>query len=158
MLRWLAIALLIVIADQGSKYWALTHLDYGVSVPVLPILSWTLLFNAGGAFSMFSDAGGWQVWLLLSVSILAAILIAWLLWQLDESDRLTGFALTLILGGDLGNLLDRIRLEYVVDFIHFHYQQWYFAAFNLADSAITLGAALLIWQWLREWRREKRKS
>lgn len=152
MPRWISLALLVVVLDQLSKYWALTQLDYGVPVPVMPILDWTLLFNTGGAFSMLSRAGGWQMWFFLAISVLAALLILWLLWRLEEQDHLTGYALTLILGGDLGNLLDRARLGHVVDFIHFHYRDWYFAAFNLADSAITLGAALLLLQIAQQWR------
>ena len=107
MRYWLAIAATVLIADQASKYWALLHLEYATPVPVLPVLDWTLLFNRGGAFSMLSDAGGWQIWLFLGASVLAVLFIPWLLGQIRATDYLTGIALSLILGGALGGIAGR---------------------------------------------------
>ncbi|MFW1677256.1 signal peptidase II [Pontibacter sp. JAM-7] len=143
-LRWLWLAVVVVGLDYMTKQLAVSLLSYGDPHPVLPVFDLTLLYNYGAAFSFLSDAGGWQRWLFVLIALaVSAVLVIWLkrterqLWWL-------GLGLSLILGGALGNLYDRVMLGYVVDFISVHYQSWYFPAFNLADSAITLGAILLI--------------
>lgn len=141
---WLSMAVLVVALDQATKQLATNLLEYGRPVEVLPVLNWTLLHNTGAAFSFLSDAGGWQRWFFTAVSaVISVILVVWL-WRLGPGERLQKLALTLILGGALGNLWDRLALGYVVDFIQVHYREYYFPAFNVADSAITLGAVALI--------------
>lgn len=141
---WLLMAVLIVALDQATKQLATDLLVYGRPVEVLPVLNWTLLHNTGAAFSFLSDAGGWQRWFFTAVSaVISVILVVWLC-RLGPGERLQKLALTLILGGALGNLWDRLVLGYVVDFIQVHYREYYFPAFNIADSAITLGAVALI--------------
>lgn len=144
-----AAALVLVVAvialDQWTKYLATQLLDYGVPVRILPVFNLTLQHNTGAAFSLLADAGGWQRWLFTGISLLfSVVLVAWLL-RLKDGQALLLVALSLILAGALGNLWDRLTLGYVVDFISVHYyQRWYFPAFNIADSAITVGAGLII--------------
>ena len=141
---WLRWALLVIGLDQATKTLAVNELIYGRPVEVLPVLNWTLLHNTGAAFSFLSDAGGWQRWFFALVSgVVSAVLVVWL-FRLGPRDYLQKLALSLILGGALGNLWDRLVLGHVVDFIQLHYRDHYFPAFNIADSAITLGAVLLL--------------
>ncbi|WP_409523606.1 signal peptidase II [Nitrincola sp. MINF-07-Sa-05] len=143
-LRWLWLTLLVVVLDLVSKYAAVEHLVYAQSVPILPFFDLTLLYNYGAAFSFLAGAGGWQRWFFTLIAV--AVSIALLVWLRTTPARQwwVGCALALILGGALGNLYDRIVHGYVVDFISVHYGGWYFPAFNIADSAITVGAVLLI--------------
>ncbi len=129
--------------DQWTKWIASTHLNYADPVPVLPFLNWTLLHNYGAAFSFLSDAGGWQRYFFTSLAGLVSIFVFWLL-RMPKKMVVLPVAIALILGGALGNLIDRITLGYVVDFIHVYYQNHHFPAFNIADSAITLGTILLL--------------
>lgn len=142
---WLALALLVVVADQYSKLIALQQLNLHEPVPVFPGFDWMLAFNTGAAFSFLSDAGGWQRWLFIGLAVgVSAFLLRWLL-TLHADERWLPCALSLVLGGAIGNLIDRIfRDGKVVDFIYLHYQDFSWPAFNLADSAIFVGAALLI--------------
>ena len=141
---WLSIALLIIGLDQWTKSLASQMLNYGIPVEVLPVFNLTLQHNEGAAFSFLSDAGGWQRWLFTAISsIVSVILVIWL-HRLTVQEKLLAVSLSLILGGAIGNLWDRIELGYVVDFISVHYQAKYFPAFNIADSAITIGAGLMI--------------
>ncbi|MCF7981818.1 MAG: signal peptidase II [Pseudomonadales bacterium] len=143
-LIWLGLTLLVVLLDQVSKYLADEHLSYAQAVALLPIFDLTLVYNRGAAFSFLADAGGWQRWFF---AILAAgvslVLVVWL-QRLKSSETLLAIALAMILGGALGNLYDRVALGYVIDFISVHYKEYYFPAFNFADSAISIGAVLLI--------------
>ncbi len=130
--------------DQLSKYVATLELIYSQPVNVMPLLDWTLLHNKGAAFSFLSDQGGWQRWLFTAISIIAsACFIFWLL-KLPKSAWLTRYSLAFIIAGAIGNLIDRVYLGYVIDFISVHWQSHYFPAFNIADSAITFGAFLMI--------------
>jgi len=142
----------LVLLDQASKQLAMSELVPGVAEPVFPWLNWTLLFNRGAAFSMLADAGGWQRHLLSGVSILVASVLTVVLWRLPAQQRLQGGSLLLVLAGALGNLVDRLRFGEVTDFIQVHYAGWYFPAFNVADSAITLGVIGLLWSELIIWR------
>lgn len=142
--RWYALALVVIVLDQLSKQWASASLVYGEPVVLTSFFNFTLWHNPGAAFSFLSDAGGWQRWFFTAVAaIVSCVLVVWIA-RVSVSKRLEAFALTMILGGAIGNLYDRVLLGHVVDFIVVHYQDYYWPAFNLADSAITLGAVLLI--------------
>lgn len=133
----------IVVLDQISKYLSDTLLPYGQPQPVVPGFDLLLVYNRGAAFSFLDDAGGWQRWILATVSLVVSVVISIWLWRLPSRQKLLGLALALVLGGALGNLYDRVVLGYVIDFISLHYGEWRFATFNLADAAISCGAALL---------------
>lgn len=136
---------LVVLADQLTKWMATHWLGYAQPVEVLPVLNWTLLHNKGAAFSFLSDAGGWQRWFFTAISVVVSLLFTVWMWRTPPTQVLMRVSLALIIGGAIGNLIDRVLLGYVVDFISVHWQQQYFfPAFNLADSAITVGAGLMI--------------
>jgi len=147
--RWLAISALVVLLDQLSKLYISNQFAYGESLVVLSVFNLVLVHNTGAAFSFLSDAGGVQRWLFSVIAIVASIWIVWLLHKHREQ-TLFAFALSLILGGAIGNVIDRIAYGYVVDFLHFHWDMHYFPAFNLADSAITCGAFLIILDSFKE--------
>ncbi len=138
-LDFLSLPLCWLNGQNGSQ----VHLNYADPVPVLPFLNWTLLHNYGAAFSFLSDAGGWQRYFFTSLAGLVSILFVFWLLRMPKKMVVLPVAIALILGGALGNLIDRITLGYVVDFIHVYYQN-HFPAFNIADSAITLGTILLL--------------
>lgn len=141
---WYALAALVVVLDQLTKGIASAALDYARPVEVTPFFNWILLHNPGAAFSFLSDAGGWQRWLFLAISVVVSLVIVVWMARLPRSARLQLLALGLVLGGAIGNLWDRLVHGFVVDFIQLHYGGYYFPAFNIADSAITVGAAILI--------------
>lgn len=139
-----ALALLAVLLDQLTKHLADSMLNYAEPVYVLPILDFTLHYNTGAAFSFFADNGVWGRVLLSTLSaVVSVILFVWL-GRIYREQRLLATALALVLGGAVGNLWDRAFVGHVVDFISFHWDDWYFATFNIADAAITLGAILMI--------------
>jgi signal peptidase II len=142
--RWLALAALVVALDQASKWIVLATLKPGESVYVAPFFNWVLTFNPGAAFSFLSDAGGWQRWGFTALALGVSIWIVTLLRRHGSETRLA-LALALILGGAIGNVIDRIRYGAVVDFVQWHAAGFYWPAFNVADSAITIGAILLAW-------------
>lgn len=143
-LVWLVLSLAILILDQYSKYLADEFLSYGQPVALLPVFDLTLVYNRGAAFSFLADAGGWQRWFFsVLAAVVSLVLVIWLK-RLKREETLLAVALAMILGGALGNLYDRVTLGYVIDFISVHYQAHYFPAFNVADSAISVGAVLLI--------------
>lgn len=142
-LHWLWIALVIVVLDQWTKGLAEAHLAMYRPVEILPFFNLTLAYNEGAAFSFLAGAGGWQRWFFSLIAVVASVVI--LLWLLRGRDGpVVALALSLILGGALGNLWDRIALGHVVDFLDFHWAGWHFPAFNIADAGITVGAALII--------------
>ena len=143
-LRSLAIATIILLLDQLSKWSALSNLQLGIPEAVLPFMNWLLLLNPGAAFSFLAQGSGWQRWFFTIVGLVACVYIVWLLRK-SQNDKILCVALSLILGGALGNVLDRIMYGAVVDFIDLHYANWHWPAFNIADSAICIGAALIIW-------------
>jgi signal peptidase II len=147
--RYLAIAITVLLLDQLSKCLALSNLQMGVPKQFLPFLNWLLLFNPGAAFSFLAQGSGWQRWFFTILGLAASAYIIWLLYK-SQSERLLCIALSLILGGALGNVLDRVMYGAVVDFIDLHYGNWHWPAFNVADSAICIGAALIIWGELRK--------
>jgi signal peptidase II len=142
--RWLGLAAAVVVLDQLSKAAVNSHFVFGETLAVTSFFNLVLAHNTGAAFSLLSDAGGMQRWLFSIIAIVASVWIIWLLRK-HQTQKLFSFALAFILGGAIGNLIDRIAYGYVVDFLDFHWSGYHFAAFNLADSAITCGAALLIW-------------
>jgi len=133
----------IATLDQASKWFISTRLHYAERVPLLPGFDLTLLYNPGAAFSFLADAGGWQRWFFTGLASVAALFIIWLLHR-HRGQRRFSLALTLVLGGALGNLIDRSLHGHVVDFLLFYWRDWYFPAFNLADASISCGATLLI--------------
>lgn len=144
MLRWLTLSLLVIGADQLTKIAAEAELQLHEAVPVMPFFNLTLAYNEGAAFSFLSDAGGWQRWLFSGLAVVISLVITFWLRRLSSAERLTGFGLALILGGAIGNLIDRLAYGHVIDFIQLYYDRWYWPAFNLADSAITVGVVLLL--------------
>jgi len=145
---WLVVSAVVILLDQLTKHVIQQMLAYGASIRVTPFFDLVHVLNRGAAFSFLSSAAGWQRGLFITIALGASGLIVYLLRK-HVADRLFCFALSLILGGALGNVVDRILLGAVVDFLHFHLAEHYFPAFNLADSAITCGAGLLIWDSLR---------
>jgi len=144
MFKWLWLSGMVVALDRLTKELAAGLLSLHDPVPVFPSFNLTLMHNRGAAFSFLSDAGGWQRWFFTVVAVgVSAGLIAWLR-RLDASQRWLAVALTLIVGGALGNVWDRLTLGYVIDFIEVYYAGWYWPAFNIADSAISIGAVMLI--------------
>ena len=148
MTKWLGLALAVIVLDHLTKWWVSSSLDYQEAIPVLPFFSLVRVHNTGAAFSFLADAGGWQRWFFIGVGVIATVIIVRLLKQHANEPRLA-FSLALVLGGALGNVIDRVVLGHVVDFLYFHYRSFAWPAFNVADSAITVGAALLIWDSLR---------
>lgn len=144
MLRWLWLTVVVIALDQITKYWASTMLDFQQPLAVMPLFNLTLMHNYGAAFSFLASAGGWQRWFFTVIAVAISIAIIVWLYRLKAHQRWEAAAMSLILGGALGNLWDRLTLGYVVDFFDVYYGPHHFPAFNIADSAITLGAALLI--------------
>jgi signal peptidase II len=151
--HWFAGAALIVLADQLTKAIALARLTYGERVEVTGFFNLVLVFNKGAAFSFLAGAGGWQTPLLILFAVAAALIITVLIVRSPGRGMQCG-GLALILGGAIGNVIDRLRLGYVVDFVDLHARGWHWPAFNVADAAITVGAALVIVDGFR--RHEKR--
>ena len=143
MWPWLAWAVVILIADQITKSLILNHYQLGDSTFITSFFNIVRAHNTGAAFSFLADAGGWQRWLFTGIGVAATIFIVWQL-RAHPGQKLFSFALSSILGGAVGNVVDRLMHGYVVDFLQFHYAGWYFPSFNLADAAITVGAACLV--------------
>ena len=144
-LPWLWLSVVIFVIDQVSKFWFDNNLAMYQQIVVIPdYFSWTLLYNTGAAFSFLADAAGWQRWFFAAVAVgVSVVLVIWLK-RLKPEETWLALALAMVLGGALGNLVDRVVFGHVVDFILLHWQQqWYFPAFNVADMAITGGAVLL---------------
>ena len=144
MFRYLLIAASIVLLDQFSKSLAKSMLELHVPVAVLPSLNFTLAYNKGAAFSLFANAGGWQTVFFTVVAAIAIVIIFRMLKSLQQDQLQQGLGLALILGGAIGNLIDRIAFSKVTDFIDVYYSGWHFATFNIADMAISIGAVLVI--------------
>lgn len=148
--RWLWLPILIIALDRYTKYWALTHLNYHEPLTILPFFNLTLAYNTGAAFSFLHNASGWQHILLGGLAIIVSIAILYWLITLPKQAYGTRIALGLILGGALGNAWDRLLYGYVIDFLDFHLNDWHFATFNVADSAICVGAFLLMLIWVKQ--------
>ncbi len=154
----LVLALGLFALDQWTKWLAVTHLSYGVPVPVLvPWLNWTLVHNFGAAFSFLSQSGGMQHWFFTGIAAAAGVALPIWISRLRSSEAMLSIALTMVWAGAVGNLIDRLRFRYVVDFIHVHWKDvWNYPVFNVADSAITVGAVLLITHELCAWWRGRK--
>jgi signal peptidase II len=149
MLRWLILSVLVLVADQATKQWVLAALQPYEVIPVLPVLNLTLVFNEGAAFSFLATASGWQRWFFIALAVvITAVLVGWLA-KLQPHERITAAGLSLVAGGAVGNLVDRLLYGHVVDFLDFYWRSWHWPAFNVADSAITIGVALLLLEALR---------
>ena len=144
---WLGLAALVIVLDQLSKLWILSALKLGERIEVTPFFNLVLIFNQGAAFSFLSDAGGWQRWFFVALALAVSGWLTFLVRR-HAAERLLPLAATLILGGALGNVIDRIRFGAVADFLDVHAAGWHWPAFNVADSAISVGVALLIVQQL----------
>ena len=149
---WLGLALVVIVLDQFAKTLILGNFQLGDSRHVTPFFNVVRVHNTGAAFSFLAGAAGWQRWFFITLGVVAAGFIVWML-RSHPTQKLFCFAVTMIMGGALGNVIDRLLHSYVVDFIQVHWRGWYFPSFNLADSAITLGAILLIADELRRVRR-----
>jgi signal peptidase II len=143
MWQWLALALVILMADQFTKVLIVGTYQLGDSTRITEFFNVVRVHNSGAAFSFLAGAGGWQRWFFTVIGVSAALLILWLL-KSHAGQKLFSFAMACILGGAIGNVIDRLLYGYVVDFLDFHGLGWHFPAFNIADSAITVGAACLI--------------
>jgi signal peptidase II len=142
--KWLLLSAIVVLLDQLTKGYISRRYGEFEFTTVLPVLDITRMHNVGAAFSFLADASGWQRWLFIALAVGVSIAIVVWLFRMPRSKVLLAAGLSLVLGGAIGNVIDRIRLGYVVDFIHFHWDRAYFPAFNVADSAITVGAAFLL--------------
>ncbi|CAN0622996.1 lipoprotein signal peptidase [Burkholderia multivorans] len=145
---WLGISLIVILFDQLTKIAILKTFAYGAQHALTSFFSLVLVYNQGAAFGFLATAGGWQRWAFTALGIGATLVICYLLKR-HGHQRLFSLSLALILGGALGNVIDRLMYGHVIDFLDFHARAWHFPAFNLADSAITVGAALLIFDELR---------
>ena len=143
--RWLGLSLTVIALDQWTKNFITHRFNEFEFITVLPVLQITRMHNPGAAFSFLADASGWQRWFFVTLAVAVSLgILVWLLQLPRRGNGLLSPGLALVLGGALGNVIDRMRLGYVVDFIHVHWQSAYFPAFNVADSAITVGAAFLL--------------
>ncbi len=141
--HWYGLAGLVIVLDQLSKWLVLNSLSFGETIYVAPFWNWVLTFNPGAAFSFLADQPGWQRWLFTALALAVA---AWIAVELKKhpGEKLLALAMALVMGGALGNVIDRVRFGAVVDFIQWHAAGYYWPAFNIADSAITVGAVLLV--------------
>ena len=158
-LVWLWLSLLIVAADQLSKWFIVNQFEVFEVYPLGPLLELTRLHNTGAAFSLLAQASGWQRWFFVALAGTISAAIVWWLYTLPARGHpWLAIGLSLVLGGACGNAVDRLLHGHVVDFLHFHWQQWYYPAFNVADIAISTGAAMLVVDALRQTRRSRAAS
>ena len=148
-LRWLALSAIVIGLDQLTKSWITSGFQLSDSITITSFFNLVLAYNTGAAFSFLAGAGGWQRVFFIAIAVIASIVIVYLMRK-PQNATLMNCALALILGGAIGNVIDRVRLGHVVDFIQVHAAGYFFPAFNIADSAITVGAALLIWDSFRK--------
>lgn len=149
-LKWLWVSVLVVFVDQLTKYLALAYLPLNVPHNVWPFMNLTLTYNKGAAFSFLANMGGWQIPFLALVAVVVAIALLVWLFRSESGAVLQPLALSLLIGGAVGNMIDRLRFHYVIDFFQFHWHGYYFAIFNVADTAVTVGAILLILAMIRQ--------
>ncbi|MFA7437234.1 signal peptidase II [Castellaniella sp.] len=155
--RWMMLSVLVLVIDLITKSWIIRHLHYDDRIPVLPFFDLTLRYNEGIAFGFLVGVGSENRWLLPAVAIVAIAVIAFWIYR-DAGNKFHCTALALILGGAAGNAWERIDMGYVTDFFLFYWNAWYFPAFNVADAAITVGAAMLIYEEVQHsWRARARK-
>ncbi|OZI34106.1 signal peptidase II [Bordetella genomosp. 10] len=152
---WLAIALAIIVLDQATKLYLDQALTYAQRINVLPVFDLTLVYNQGAAFSFLASQPGWQRWFFTALGIVAALVIGFILRRTAGRQPRLSLALAMILGGALGNVIDRVAYGHVIDFLLFYWKDWYYPAFNLADVGITCGAILLVLDELLRMRKPK---
>ncbi|GMM85821.1 signal peptidase II [Pseudoalteromonas sp. MTN2-4] len=143
-LIWLVLSLLLFAVDYITKAVVVANMKLYESIEILPIFNFTYMHNYGAAFSFLSDAGGWQRWFFSSIAVLISLLLTYWLKKLPAKNWVLCGAYSMVIGGAIGNLVDRLVHGYVVDFLHFYYQDWHYPAFNVADIAIVCGAGLLL--------------
>lgn len=158
MWRYLWIAAVVFVSDQLTKFAAADYLTRHGDVQLTSFLNFSLVYNAGAAFGFLSSASGWQNIFFIVVASVACVAILWMSWRLKADDPVLGAGLMLVLGGAAGNLTDRLLHGYVIDFVDVHYHAWHWPAFNVADSAITVGAVLLVLDALGRNPREKHRA
>lgn len=144
MLKWLWLSVLALALDQGTKLLVDNTMQLYQSIPVMPYFSLTYVHNTGAAFSFLSEAGGWQRWFFAGLALVISVVITVWIARLKAHETLLAVALSLVLGGAVGNLIDRLAYGYVIDFLDVHIDTWHWPAFNIADSAITLGVVLML--------------
>ena len=144
MIKWLWLSLLALILDQGTKLAIAGSMQLYESIAIMTFFKLTYVHNTGAAFSFLSEAGGWQRWFFAGLAMMMSIVIAIWLTRLKKHETLLAVALSLVLGGAVGNLIDRLAYGYVIDFLDVYYESWHWPAFNIADSAITLGVILML--------------
>jgi signal peptidase II len=143
-MKWLPVSLLVLVLDQASKLLADAMLELYQPVVLIPYLAITKAYNTGAAFSFLADASGWQRWFFIGLTVVVSVVLLVWMRRLKEHESRVALALSLILGGAIGNLVDRVLYGHVIDFIDIYYGSWHWPAFNVADSAITIGAGLLL--------------
>ncbi len=154
--KWLALSVAVVAVDQYSKYLIMQNFMEFDRLVLLPVLEFMRLHNEGAAFSFLANAGGWQRWMFIGIGLaVGSGILVWLLRLPAKGRGLLAAGLALVLGGAIGNVIDRILWGHVVDFIRVHYQDWYFPAFNAADSSISIGVGLLLLDSFLDWRQSK---
>ena len=150
MLKWLWITPVVVGLDQYTKYVAMTHLKEHVPHKIFSFFNWYLTYNPGAAWSFLRDAGPWKHWFFIGITVVVILLLIVWIARLSSDEKVEAIGFSMIIGGAIGNVIDRLRFEKVVDFIQVHYQDWYFPAFNVADSFITIGVTLLLLNLTRQ--------
>lgn len=143
-LRWLWLSVIVLIADQMTKYSVVHNLSLGETKPIVPFLNLTLAFNQGAAFSFLNQAGGWQQWFFTGIAVVICVVLLCWLARMPRNHQWIACAAALIFGGALGNLFDRVYHHYVIDFIDFHIGAWHYPTFNVADSAVVVGVMMLL--------------
>ncbi|GAB4273871.1 MAG: signal peptidase II [Methylomicrobium sp.] len=144
MLKWLWLSFLVLVLDQASKLIVAANMALFESIRILPFFNLTYVHNTGAAFSFLSEAGGWQRWFFAGLAfVISLVIMAWLA-RLERHETLLAASLSLVLGGAVGNLIDRLAYGYVIDFLDVYYRDWHWPAFNIADSAITIGVVLML--------------
>ncbi len=154
MLKWLGLSAFVIVIDLFTKHVVQQSLQYGEHLTVTSFFDWVRYHNEGAAFSFLATAGGWQKYFFTGIALFSSVVIIYLLYKNaaknSDGQKLFCLGLALVLGGALGNLYDRITLGYVIDFLYFHYQTFYWPAFNVADSAICVGVAILLLDSLKK--------
>ncbi|MES9870010.1 MAG: signal peptidase II [Sedimenticola sp.] len=158
MLRWLWLSAIVIGLDQVSKQLVESSLMLYEAVPVMPFFNLTLAYNEGAAFSFLSDQGGWQRWFFSGLALLVSIILVIWISRLQQRERLIAISLSLIVGGAIGNLIDRVLFGHVIDFLDLYYGQWHWPAFNIADSAIFVGVVLMLLDAFRGEPEESRQA
>ncbi|MET0087100.1 MAG: signal peptidase II [Sedimenticola sp.] len=158
MLRWLWLSAIVIGLDQVSKQLVESSLMLYEVVPVMPFFNLTLAYNEGAAFSFLSDQGGWQRWFFSGLALLVSIILVIWISRLQQRERLIAISLSLIVGGAIGNLIDRVLHGHVIDFLDLYYGQWHWPAFNVADSAIFVGVVLMLLDAFRGEPEESRQA